>query len=215
MVGRVGSCVIKQFLVVLLAKNLPGLISEGAHRAQVGMLATAGRAARRTLGQRQVARLMSTQVETRTKTFAIYRWNPDNGETPKMQNYEVNLNDCGPMVLDALIKIKNEIDPTLTFRRSCREGICGSCSMNIEGTNTLACLCPISAADTKTHIYPLPHMYVLKDLGARRHATSLGLPLNPVRTPSGPSPPPPTRPMLLFSLGQFLTCPTSTSNTSR
>merc|ERR1719171_3455552 len=68
------------------------------------------------------------------------------------------------MVLDALIKIKNEIDPTLTFRRSCREGICGSCSMNIEGTNTLACLCPISAADTKTHIYPLPHMYVLKDL---------------------------------------------------
>ena len=56
---------------------------------------------------------MSTQVETRTKTFAIYRWNPDNGETPKMQNYEVNLNDCGPMVLDALIKIKNEIDPTL------------------------------------------------------------------------------------------------------
>ena len=143
---------------------------------------------------------MSTQVETRTKTFAIYRWNPDNGETPKMQNYEVNLNDCGPMVLDALIKIKNEIDPTLTFRRSCREGICGSCSMNIEGTNTLACLCPISAADTKTHIYPLPHMYVLKDLGARRHATSLGLPLNPVRTPSGPSPPPPTRPTLLFSL---------------
>jgi len=128
------------------------------------MMATAGRAARRALGQRQGARLMSTQVETRTKTFAIYRWNPDNGETPKMQNYEVNLNDCGPMVLDALIKIKNEIDPTLTFRRSCREGICGSCSMNIEGTNTLACLCPISAADTKTHIYPLPHMYVLKDL---------------------------------------------------
>ena len=178
------------------------------------MLATAGRAARRTLGQRQVARLMSTQVETRTKTFAIYRWNPDNGETPKMQNYEVNLNDCGPMVLDALIKIKNEIDPTLTFRRSCREGICGSCSMNIEGTNTLACLCPISAADTKTHIYPLPHMYVLKDLGARRHATSLGLPLNPIRTPSGPSPPPPHGRRCCF-LWQFLTCPTSTSNTSR
>merc|ERR1711935_1110688 len=107
------------------------------------MMATAGRVARRALGQRQGARLMSTQVETRTKTFAIYRWNPDNGETPK---------------------IKNEIDPTLTFRRSCREGICGSCSMNIEGTNTLACLCPISGADTKTHIYPLPHMYVLKDL---------------------------------------------------
>jgi hypothetical protein len=161
------------------------------------MLATAGRAARRALGQRQGARLMSTQVETRTKTFAIYRWNPDNGETPKMQNYEVNLNDCGPMVLDALIKIKNEIDPTLTFRRSCREGICGSCSMNIEGTNTLACLCPISAADTKTHIYPLPHMYVLKDLGARRHASSQGLSPHPVCPPSGPHLPPHQRPPLL------------------
>ena len=134
------------------------------------MLPTSGRAARRALGRRQGVRLMSSQVEARNKTFAIYRWNPDNGETPKMQNYEVDLNECGPMVLDALIKIKNEIDPTLTFRRSCREGICGSCSMNIEGTNTLACLCPISAADTKTHIYPLPHMYVLKDLGARRHS---------------------------------------------
>jgi len=108
---------------------------------------------------------MSTQVEAqRTKTFAIYRWNPDDGKKPKMQDYEVDLNECGPMVLDALIKIKNEMDPTLTFRRSCREGICGSCSMNIEGTNTLACLCPISATETKTNIYPLPHMYVLKDL---------------------------------------------------
>ena len=97
------------------------------------MLPAAGRAARRALGRRQGVRLMSSQVEARNKTFAIYRWNPDNGETPKMQNYEVNLNECGPMVLDALIKIKNEIDPTLTFRRSCREGICGSCAMNIDG----------------------------------------------------------------------------------
>jgi len=154
-------------------------------------LATVGRTARRALSLRQGARLMSTQVETRTKTFAIYRWNPDNGETPKMQNYEVDLNDCGPMVLDALIKIKNEIDPTLTFRRSCREGICGSCSMNIEGTNTLACLCPISASDTKTHIYPLPHMYVLKDLGAhRQRLPRQGLPLKspPRREPPPPSP---------------------------
>merc|ERR1719197_446313 len=118
-------------------------------------------AARRSLLQQ--SRVMSTQP-ARTKTFSIYRWNKDDGEKPKMQNYEIDLNDCGPMVLDALIKIKNEMDPTLTFRRSCREGICGSCSMNIEGTNTLACLCPISAAETKTHIYPLPHMYVLKDL---------------------------------------------------
>ena len=79
----------------------------------------------------------------------------------------MNMDECGPMVLDALIKVKNEMDPTLTFRRSCREGICGSCAMNIDGTNTLACLCKISDADT-VKIYPLPHMYVLKDLGACR-----------------------------------------------
>ena len=189
------------------------------------MLPTAGRAARRALGRRQGVRLMSSQVEARNKTFAIYRWNPDNGETPKMQNYEVNLNECGPMVLDALIKIKNEIDPTLTFRRSCREGICGSCSMNIEGTNTLACLCPISAADTKTHIYPLPHMYVLKDLGARRHSASQGLAR--MRPHASPHPPHSSRTRSrsrsrrvranhCFCFGwQCPTCPTSTSNTSR
>ena len=97
------------------------------------------------------------------KTFSIYRWDPDTGAKPKMQDYEINMDECGPMVLDALIKIKNEIDPTLTFRRSCREGICGSCSMNIDGTNTLACLCKVSDAP-KMKIYPLPHMYVLKDL---------------------------------------------------
>merc|ERR1712227_2483 len=99
------------------------------------------------------------------KTFAIYRWNPDKpGDKPRMQEYEVDLNACGPMVLDALIKIKNEMDPTLTFRRSCREGICGSCAMNIGGVNTLACLSKIDANDKKTKIYPLPHMYVVKDL---------------------------------------------------
>ncbi|EHH22212.1 hypothetical protein EGK_05437 [Macaca mulatta] len=76
----------------------------------------------------------------RIKTFAIYRWDPDKaGDKPHMQTYEVDLNKCGPMVLDALIKIKNEIDSTLTFRRSCREGICGSCAININGGNTLAC----------------------------------------------------------------------------
>jgi succinate dehydrogenase (ubiquinone) iron-sulfur subunit len=76
------------------------------------------------------------------KTFNIYRWNPDQpSEKPRMQSYTLDLNKTGPMVLDALIRIKNELDPTLTFRRSCREGICGSCAMNINGTNTLACLC--------------------------------------------------------------------------
>ena len=73
------------------------------------------------------------------KAFKVYRWTPDDGENPRIDTYEVDLDSCGPMVLDALIKIKNEIDTTLTFRRSCREGICGSCAMNIDGTNTLAC----------------------------------------------------------------------------
>merc|ERR1712098_222710 len=99
------------------------------------------------------------------KTFKIYRWDPEKpGDKPKMQDYTIDLNDCGPMILDALIKIKNEMDPTLTFRRSCREGICGSCAMNIGGVNTLACLTKIEANEKATKIYPLPHMYVVKDL---------------------------------------------------
>jgi succinate dehydrogenase / fumarate reductase, iron-sulfur subunit len=73
------------------------------------------------------------------REYRIYRWNPDDGKNPRMDTYYVDCGDCGPMVLDALIWIKNSIDPTLTFRRSCREGVCGSCSMNIDGTNTLAC----------------------------------------------------------------------------
>ncbi|KAF9985369.1 succinate dehydrogenase complex, subunit B, partial [Modicella reniformis] len=92
------------------------------------------------------------------KAFQIYRWNPDEpAEKPKLQTYEVDMKNCGPMVLDALIKIKNEVDPTLTFRRSCREGICGSCAMNIGGRNTLACICKIEVDDKPTKIYPLPH----------------------------------------------------------
>jgi len=100
------------------------------------------------------------------KNFQIYRWNPENPtEKPKMQTYTLDLNKTGPMVLDALIRVKNELDPTLTFRRSCREGICGSCAMNINGTNTLACLCRIPAEDSADmKIYPLPHTYVVKDL---------------------------------------------------
>jgi succinate dehydrogenase (ubiquinone) iron-sulfur subunit len=80
--------------------------------------------------------------DAKTKTFHVYRWNPDEPTSkPKMQSYTLDLNKTGPMMLDALIRIKNEVDPTLTFRRSCREGICGSCAMNIDGVNTLACLC--------------------------------------------------------------------------
>ena len=98
------------------------------------------------------------------RTFRVYRWNPDDEQNPRVDEYEVDLATCGPMVLDALIKIKNEIDPTLTFRRSCREGICGSCSMNIDGGNTLACTKAIEDCRGDVKIYPLPHMPVIKDL---------------------------------------------------
>ena len=98
------------------------------------------------------------------REFRIYRWNPDDGENPRLDTYQVDMDSCGPMVLDALIKIKNEQDPTLAFRRSCREGICGSCSMNIDGGNTLACTMACSAIKGPVRIYPLPHMPVIKDL---------------------------------------------------
>jgi len=98
------------------------------------------------------------------KRFVVYRYDPDSGENPRMDTYEVDTGRCGPMVLDALIKIKNEIDPTLTFRRSCREGICGSCAMNIDGTNTLACTKAIDEVGGDVKVYPLPHMPVVKDL---------------------------------------------------
>ena len=98
------------------------------------------------------------------REFKIYRWNEDDGHNPRVDTYWLDLEQCGPMVLDALIKIKNEIDPTLTFRRSCREGICGSCAMNINGTNGLACLRGCDEIDGPVKIYPLPHMTVIKDL---------------------------------------------------
>jgi succinate dehydrogenase / fumarate reductase iron-sulfur subunit len=117
----------------------------------------------------------------RVRDFKVYRWNPEDGRNPSMDTYEVDLDSCGPMVLDALIKIKNEVDPTLTFRRSCREGICGSCAMNIDGVNTLACICAIEDSGKQgpldplpqepsvkskscVAIYPLPHLAVIKDL---------------------------------------------------
>lgn len=128
-----------------------------------GLRALAGGA--RHLASVATAEGLPNQEKQRMKKFEIYRWNPDTPEKkPEMQTYEIDLNKTGPMVLDALIRIKNEIDPTLTFRRSCREGICGSCAMNIEGGNTLACLCRISDTDKVTRIYPLPHTYVVKDL---------------------------------------------------
>ena len=98
------------------------------------------------------------------KRYKIYRWAPEDGENPRVDTYEIDDDSCGPMVLDALIKIKNEVDPTLTFRRSCREGICGSCAMNIDGTNTLACTKPIDEVKGDIKVYPLPHLPVVKDL---------------------------------------------------
>ena len=112
----------------------------------------------------RVGRTHRGKVGTETREFQIYRWDPDKKDNPQLDSYHVDLKNCGPMVLDAITKIKNEIDPTLTFRRSCREGICGSCAMNIDGVNTLACTKPIIEVKGKVKIYPLPHMPVIKDL---------------------------------------------------
>lgn len=101
------------------------------------------------------------------KLIEIYRFDPENENqtNPYIDRFEIDLDKCGPMVLDALIKIKSEQDSSLTFRRSCREGICGSCSMNINGTNSLACTKPIEECKSNSiKIYPLPHMPVVKDL---------------------------------------------------
>jgi len=105
-----------------------------------------------------------TPGATNVKEFRIYRWNPEDGQNPRVDTFYVDRDDCGPMVLDAIIWIKSKIDPTLTFRRSCREGICGSCSMNIDGTNTLACTKGMDDIKGAVRIYPLPHMSVIKDL---------------------------------------------------
>jgi succinate dehydrogenase / fumarate reductase iron-sulfur subunit len=100
------------------------------------------------------------------KRFRIYRYDPDTGANPRIDTYDIDLAACGPMVLDALIKIKNEMDATLTFRRSCREGVCGSCAFNIDGVNTLACIKAIDEIKGDVKIYPLPHLPVVKDLVA-------------------------------------------------
>jgi succinate dehydrogenase / fumarate reductase iron-sulfur subunit len=98
------------------------------------------------------------------KRFKIYRWDPEGEGNPSLDTFEIDRAECGPMILDALIKIKNEVDATLTFRRSCREGICGSCAMNIDGVNTLACTKFIDEVKGDVRIYPLPHLPVIKDL---------------------------------------------------
>ena len=109
-------------------------------------------------------RKYEAQEAQRPKEFKVYRYDPDTNDNPRTDTYAVDLDDCGPMVLDALIKIKDTVDSTLTFRRSCREGICGSCAMNINGTNTLACTKNIADCKGQVKVYPLPHMSVIKDL---------------------------------------------------
>src|SRR6185437_218064 len=100
----------------------------------------------------------------KARTFRIYRFDPTSGENPRVDTFELDLKSCGPMVLDALIQIKASIDSSLTFRRSCREGICGSCAMNIDGLNRLACTTSMLDLKGEIKIYPLPHMPVVKDL---------------------------------------------------
>ncbi len=109
-------------------------------------------------------RVYKPEEGERLKKFKIYRYDPDTSANPRYDSYTIDLDQCGPMVLDALIKIKNEIDPTLTFRRSCREGICGSCSMNMDGRNGLACTTAIEDIKGEVRITPLPHLEVVKDL---------------------------------------------------
>ncbi|CAN0266223.1 unnamed protein product [Pylaiella littoralis] len=138
------------------ARRSPG--SAAAAAAAVGGRQAAGTA-------RCKSAVAAAAAAESVKNFKIYRWDPnEKDQKPYMKTYPIDMNDCGPMVLDALIKIKNEQDPTLTFRRSCREGICGSCAMNINGKNTLACLCAIEEDSAPMKVYPLPHMFVQKDL---------------------------------------------------
>ena len=98
------------------------------------------------------------------KIVNVYRWNPTDGKNPRVDTFEVDMDNCGPKVLDVLFKIKNEIDPSLTFRRSCAHGVCGSCAMNIDGTNTLSCIKSHTDIKGELNIYPLPHLKVIKDL---------------------------------------------------
>lgn len=126
---------------------------------------------------------------TRTQRLRIYRYDPDSDVGPRIDTYTIDRDDCGPMVLDALIKIKNAIDPTLTFRRSCREGICGSCAMNIDGTNWLACTRTLDEVEDPVNVYPLNNLNVIKDLvGDQRHALAQYASIKPWLRAESPPP---------------------------
>jgi succinate dehydrogenase / fumarate reductase iron-sulfur subunit len=127
---------------------------------------------------------------TNIKRFQVYRYDPDSGNNPSVDTFEVDMDTCGPMVLDALIKIKNEMDSTLTFRRSCREGVCGSCAMNVDGSNTLSCIKSIDEINGDAKVYPLPHMEVVKDLVPDlKHAYAQYTSIEPWLKSTSPPPP--------------------------
>lgn len=98
------------------------------------------------------------------REFHVYRYDPESGGNPRLDVFQLDVDQCGPMLLDALLKIKNEQDSGLALRRSCREGVCGSCAMNVNGRNVLACISAIKDFDGPIRVYPLPHMPVIKDL---------------------------------------------------
>lgn len=148
---------------MLAAGRLPGLL----RLTQVlGTLPTAVCASLHTSSEAaQPAAQPAAAKPVLMKEFQIYRWNPDAPDKPHYKSYKVDINSCGPMMLDVLFKIKDEQDQTLSFRRSCREGICGSCAMNIDGQNNLACLSKVDRDAAKaSRVAPLPHMFVVKDL---------------------------------------------------
>ncbi len=126
---------------------------------------------------------------TDPRTLQVYRFDPERDAQPRLDTYTVDAARCGPMLLDALITIKNEIDPTLTFRRSCREGVCGSCAMNIDGTNWLACTRSLDELTSPARIYPLNNLPVIKDLvGDQTHAFAQYQTIRPWLRTDSPAP---------------------------
>ena len=97
------------------------------------------------------------------RTFQIYRYDPDKDAKPYMQTIEIELDGHERMLLDALVKLKEQ-DPSLSFRRSCREGVCGSDAMNINGKNGLACLTNMNTLRGDIVLKPLPGLPVIRDL---------------------------------------------------
>jgi len=147
-------------------KRITNLLSTTATQRSTSLMANRSMLSsmKRSSPLRIATRCFSAKKPARMQTFSVYRWDPAQSAPPKEVDYTVDTSDC-PMILDVLIKIKNQQDSTLSFRRSCREGICGSCSMNIDGTNTLACLCKTKSNENeKTRILPLPHVSIVKDL---------------------------------------------------